>query len=85
MLADVEKYRRHVDCFDLSDEEKVELIRALANRRRVCVDCACRLDSAPAEVPRHLSSGNPIDAPGEVTNGQVGSRSGLDLRPRLYR
>lgn len=85
MLADVEKYLRHVDCFDLSDEQKVELIRAVWQIVEGFADRAFRLDSAPPEVPRYLSFRQSNDAPVGVTNGRVEPQAILDLRSRLDR
>jgi hypothetical protein len=46
MFADVQKYQRYVEHLDLSDEEKVELTRAVWKIVEVFADRAFRLDTA---------------------------------------
>lgn len=56
MLADVEKYRRYVDRFDLSDEQKAELIILMWEIVQVFADRALALEPQQLVTPRTRSA-----------------------------
>ena len=46
MAADIQKYRKHVDRFDLSDAKKLELIHTVFTAMEDLADCAFGLHTA---------------------------------------
>lgn len=54
-MPDIEKYEAHLDGFDLTKEQKAELIEAL------WLFCTCIVDQAHGLDPISLGSGDPFE------------------------